>query len=203
MAPGVKVRMGTKALPHAGLGVPCYAWSTSPLRRYVDLLNQWQLIAAIRHGATAALAAPFKPKDAALFGIISGFDACYTGYNAYQASMERFWTLLHVQRHGITELDCSVIKDGLVRANTLPLVINVIGTDGLPRHAPVRVRIGGINLMALDVNGSVIARLDDVAQAALPPEESEEETLELDAGPLHIAVDVNEPEADGTPGQTV
>ena len=203
LAPGVKVRMGTKALPHAGLGVPCYAWSTSPLRRYVDLLNQWQLIAAIRHGATAALAAPFKPKDAALFGIISGFDACYTGYNAYQASMERFWTLLHVQRHGITELDCSVIKDGLVRANTLPLVINVIGTDGLPRNAQVRVRLGGINLMALDVNGSVIARLDDVAQAALPPEESEEETLELDAGPLHIAVDVNEPEADGTPGQTV
>ena len=203
LAPGVKVRMGTKALPHAGLGVPCYAWSTSPLRRYVDLLNQWQLIAAIRHGATAALAAPFTPKDAALFGIISGFDACYTGYNAYQASMERFWTLLHVQRHGITELDCSVIKDGLVRANTLPLVINVIGTDGLPRNAQVRVRLGGINLMALDVNGSVIARLDDVAQAALPPEESEEETLELDAGPLHIAVDVNEPEADGTPGQTV
>ena len=32
MAPGVKVRMGTKALPHAGIGVPAYAWSTSPLR---------------------------------------------------------------------------------------------------------------------------------------------------------------------------
>ena len=203
LAPGVKVRMGTKALPHAGLGVPCYAWSTSPLRRYVDLLNQWQLIAAIRHGATAALAAPFKPKDAALFGIISGFDACYTGYNAYQASMERFWTLLHVQRHGITELDCSVIKDGLVRANTLPLVINVIGADGLPRNAQVRVRLGGVNLMALDVNGSVIARLDDDGQATLPSDESEDDTMELDAGPLHIAVDVNEPEADGTPGQTV
>ena len=203
LAPGVKVRMGTKALPHAGLGVPCYAWSTSPLRRYVDLLNQWQLIAAIRHGATAALAAPFKPKDAALFGIISGFDAAYSGYNAYQASMERFWTLQHVQRNGITELDCSVIKDGLVRANTLPLVINVIGADGLPRNAQVRVRLGGVNLMALDVNGSVIARLDDDAQAIVPADESEDDTMELDAGPLHIAVDVNEPEADGTPGQTV
>ena len=30
LAPGVKVRMGTKALPHAGIGVKCYAWSTSP-----------------------------------------------------------------------------------------------------------------------------------------------------------------------------
>jgi exoribonuclease-2 len=44
MAPGVKVRMGTKALPHAGIGVPSYAWSTSPLRRYTDLVNQWQII---------------------------------------------------------------------------------------------------------------------------------------------------------------
>ncbi|MET0312473.1 MAG: RNB domain-containing ribonuclease, partial [Burkholderiaceae bacterium] len=34
LAPGVKVRMGTKAAPHAGIGVKSYAWSTSPLRRY-------------------------------------------------------------------------------------------------------------------------------------------------------------------------
>jgi exoribonuclease-2 len=49
LAPGVKVRMGTKALPHAGIGVPSYAWSTSPLRRYTDLVNQWQIIACVRH----------------------------------------------------------------------------------------------------------------------------------------------------------
>ncbi|HNN16613.1 MAG TPA: RNB domain-containing ribonuclease, partial [Giesbergeria sp.] len=56
LAPGVKVRMGTKALPHAGIGVKSYAWATSPLRRYVDLVNQWQIIACARHGKTAALA---------------------------------------------------------------------------------------------------------------------------------------------------
>jgi exoribonuclease-2 len=93
MAPGVKVRMGTKALPHAGIGVKSYAWSTSPLRRYTDMVNQWQIIAVARHGKTAALAAPFKPKDAELFSIISGFDAAYSAYNGYQAGMERFWTL--------------------------------------------------------------------------------------------------------------
>ena len=93
LAPGVKVRMGTRALPHAGIGVKSYAWSTSPLRRYTDLVNQWQIIAAARHGKTAALAAPFKPKDADLFSIISGFDAAYSAYNGYQGGMERFWTL--------------------------------------------------------------------------------------------------------------
>ena len=192
LAPGVKVRMGTKAMPHAGIGVPCYAWNTSPLRRYVDLLNQWQIIACIQNGATAALVAPFKPKDAALFGIISGFDAAYSGYGAYQASMERFWTLLHVQRSGITELEGTVINIGLVRANTLPLVVNVIGTDGLPRNAQVRIRLGQINLMALDVTGAVVARLE--ADAAAPALQADEEGDDeaVAAGPLAIAVDVDE-----------
>ena len=31
-----RVRMSTQALPHEAIGVPQYAWSTSPLRRYVD-----------------------------------------------------------------------------------------------------------------------------------------------------------------------
>ncbi len=84
LAPGIKVRMGVKPLPHAGMGVAQYAWCTSPLRRYVDLFNQWQLIACVRHGRTAALAAPFKPKDAALFAVLSAFDAAYTAYNGFQ-----------------------------------------------------------------------------------------------------------------------
>ena len=111
LAPGIKVRMGTKALPHAGIGVPSYAWSTSPLRRYTDLVNQWQIIACAKHGATAAFAAPFKPKDAELFSIISGFDATYSAYNSVQSSMERYWTLRHVQQQGIEELDASLVKE--------------------------------------------------------------------------------------------
>ena len=93
LAPGVKVRMGTKAAPHAGMGVSAVRLGTSPLRRYVDLVNQWQIIACARHGRTAALAAPFKPKDAALFSIISAFDAAYAAYNDFQQAIERYWTL--------------------------------------------------------------------------------------------------------------
>src|SRR3990167_3872725 len=93
LAPGIKVRMGTKALPHAGMGVAQYTWATSPLRRYVDLVNQWQIIAVAKHGRTAALVAPFKPKDADLFSIISNFDAAYSTYNGFQSSLERYWTL--------------------------------------------------------------------------------------------------------------
>jgi exoribonuclease-2 len=105
LLPGVKVRMGTKPAPHAGMGVAQYTWATSPLRRYVDLVNQWQIIACARHGRTAALAAPFKPKDAALFSIISGFDAPTCAYNDFQHGIERFWTLRWIEQNAVTELD--------------------------------------------------------------------------------------------------
>ncbi len=203
LAPGIKVRMSTKAQPHAGIGVKSYAWATSPLRRYVDLVNQWQIIACARHGKTAALAAPFKPKDAELFGIISSFDGAYSAYNGYQAGMERFWTLKYLQQHAITELTATVIKEGmggglLVRADDLPLVFPVLGVTGLPRGAHVRVRLGEIDEIALDVSGTLIERLDgDAAAAADGAEDSAEDDEEALAGPIAIAVDMNE--TDGTP----
>ena len=193
LAPGVKVRMGTKALPHAGIGVKSYAWSTSPLRRYTDLVNQWQIIACARHGRTAALAAPFKPKDAELFAIISGFDSAYGEYNGYQATIERYWTLKYLQQRGITELEATVFKDNLARADTLPLVLPVLGAQGLPRGARVRVKLGAIDEVALDVAGTVIERLDAEATPVAAEETDEDETLA--AGPIAIAVDVNESEA--------
>ncbi|MBC7468111.1 MAG: RNB domain-containing ribonuclease [Ramlibacter sp.] len=193
MAPGVKVRMGTKALPHAGLGVKSYAWSTSPLRRYTDLVNQWQIIAAARHGRTAALAAPFKPRDAELFSIISGFDAAYSAYNGYQAGMERFWTLKYLEQQGIKELVGTVVREGLVRADDLPLVLGVMGGNELPRGARVRVQLGEIDEITLDVKGTVIERLDVESEPLVVEEETEEEPA---AGPITIAVDVNEAEGD-------
>ena len=190
LAPGVKVRMGTKALPHAGIGVKSYAWSTSPLRRYVDLVNQWQIIACARHGRTAALAAPFKPKDAELFSIISAFDAAYSAYNSYQGGMERFWTLKYLQQQGITELTATAFREGMVRAETLPLVLPVLGAQALPRGARVRVKLGAIDEITLDVTGTVVELLGDDT-AALATEEEEDEPA---AGPIAIAVDVNESE---------
>lgn len=191
LAPGVKVRMGTKALPHAGIGVKSYAWSTSPLRRYTDLVNQWQIIACARHGKTAALAAPFRPKDAELFSVISGFDAAYSAYNGYQGAMERFWTLKYVQQQGITELTATVFKENMVRADDIPLVMPVLGAKDLPRGARVRVKLGEIDDITLDVSGTVIERLDAEPAPATDAEEEEDESA---AGPIAIAVDMSEPE---------
>ncbi|MBL0918318.1 MAG: RNB domain-containing ribonuclease [Hydrogenophaga sp.] len=198
LLPGIKVRMGTKALPHAGIGVKCYAWSTSPLRRYVDLVNQWQIIACARHGKTAALAAPFKPKDANLFAVISAFDAAYTAYNGFQGGMERYWTLQYLRQNGVTELTAALIKDNLVRTDTLPLVLPVLGADGLPRGAHVRVRLGAIDDITLEISGTVIERLDQpVNEADALATEDEDEPL---GAPLALAIDVNDAQPEnGTP----
>ncbi len=198
LAPGVKVRMGTKALPHAGIGVKSYAWSTSPLRRYTDLVNQWQIIACARHGRTAVLAAPFKARDAELFSIISGFDAAYSAYNGFQGAMERFWTLKYLQQNGVTELRASVFKENMVRADDLPLVLPVAGGRDLPRGAKVRVRLGDIDEITLDVSGTVIERLDAAMAGVATPQgviDSVEEDEEEVAGPIAIAVDMADADA--------
>jgi exoribonuclease-2 len=190
LAPGIKVRMGVKALPHAGMGVAQYTWATSPLRRYVDLVNQWQIIACARHGRTAALAAPFKPKDAQLFSIISAFESAYAAYNGFQNGIERFWTLRWLQQNSTTELTAAVMKDGLVRADDLPLVFKALGCENLPRGSHVKVRITGLDEMTLDVHATLIERLDEAA----PAEEAdgEDDELEAAAAPLALAIDVND-----------
>ncbi|MGV8825947.1 RNB domain-containing ribonuclease, partial [Methylibium petroleiphilum] len=194
MAPGIKVRMGTKPAPHAGMGVKQYTWATSPLRRYVDLVNQWQIIACARHGRTAALAAPFKPKDAELFSVISGFDAAYTAYNQFQNGLERYWTMRHLEQAGLTELEAAVMKDGLVRADTLPLVFRALGCESLPRGARVRVRITGADLLTLELHASLVARLDDPATPAddAPVDAEEADEAAEAAAPLALAIDLQD-----------
>ncbi len=191
MAPGIKVRMGTKPAPHAGMGVPQYTWATSPLRRYVDLVNQWQIIAAARHVRTAALVAPFKPKDAMLFSVISQFDAAYTAYNDFQRAIERFWTLRWLQQNNVTELDGVALKDGLVRADTVPLVFKALGCEALPRNAHVRVRITGIDLLTLDLHANLASRLDD-APAAPAADDTGDDDEAAAAAPLALAIDLGE-----------
>ena len=117
--------MQTTAAPHEGLGVAQYAWSTSPLRRYVDLVNQWQLLACVQHGVTAKLAAPFKPKDADLYAVVQGFDDTYTAYADYQRRMEYFWCLRWLAQEQKKQVVASVVKGDLVRLEEIPLLLHV------------------------------------------------------------------------------
>jgi exoribonuclease-2 len=161
----MQVRMLTHAAPHQGLGVDQYAWSTSPLRRYTDLVNQWQILACVEHGVTAPLAAPFKPKDADLFAIVSAFDAAYSAYADFQANMERYWCLRWLAQENAKIVDAAVLKDEIVRLADIPLVIRLPGMPQTPRGAHVKLDVVRWD----EVDLSIEARLLEVATDAGEP----------------------------------
>ncbi len=199
LAPGVKVRMGVKPAPHAGMGVAQYTWATSPLRRYVDLVNQWQIVACVRHGRTAALAAPFKPRDAQLFSVISAFDAAYSAYADFQRDIERYWTLQWLAQQGVTELDASVMKDGLVRCETLPLVFKALGTESLARGSLVRVRVTGSDPLTLEVHASLLSRMEVATGERSSGEDDSDDDAAAAPLSLALALDLEDPAATASP----
>ena len=164
----MQVRMVTHAAPHQGLGVDQYAWSTSPLRRYTDLVNQWQILACASNGVTAPLVAPFKHRDATLFSIVSAFDAAYAAYNDFQQNMERYWCLRWLGQEDARQVDAVVLKDEVLRLVEIPLVIRLPGMPQVARGAQVRLDIVRWD----EVDLSLEARLLEVA--AVAPEAAEE-----------------------------
>ena len=88
------------------------------------------------------------------------------------------------------ELRCAVMANGLVRADTLPLVFRALGAESLPRGTHVLAKVTGIDLLTLDVHASVVARLDEPPPPADEPVEADE--AEERAGPLTLAIDVAE-----------
>lgn len=138
-----RVRMSTQALPHEAIGVKQYIWSTSPLRRYVDLVNQQQLLAAAEHGVSARLVAPYKPRDADMYALISAFDGQYTAITDFQRTMERYWCLRWLKQQGITRCRASFIRDNLARLEIAPLVVEINGMPELARGQQIEIEILG------------------------------------------------------------
>lgn len=157
----MQVRMLTHAAPHQGLGVDQYAWSTSPLRRYTDLVNQWQILACIKGGVTAPLVAPFKPKDADLFAIVSAFDSAYGAYADFQSTMERFWCLRWLAQNNVRHVDAVLLKDELLRLVDIPLVIPMTGVKHA-RGTQLKLELIGWD----EVDLGVQARVLEVAAAS-------------------------------------
>lgn len=141
-----KVRMSTSPAPHQGLGVNQYAWSSSPLRRYVDLLNQRQIIALLHD-----LEPPYAANSEALFAALRDYELAAEAYGNIQRSMERYWCLRYLLQENITSAPAAVIKENLARFDRLPLVARIPGMPELPPGTLVDVEIGAVDLLELEV----------------------------------------------------
>jgi exoribonuclease-2 len=159
-----RVKMSTTPGPHEGIGVSHYAWSTSPLRRYVDLFNQRQLIAAAQQRAPV-----YAANDADVFAIVSGFDSAYASYADFQARLERYWCLRWLQQEGVQRIGAAVVKDDLLRLDGLPMLTRLPGLPALPRGQRVEIDILGGDEIELALH----ARLHQVLGEAAPLDDEE------------------------------
>ena len=164
-----KVRMTTSPLPHEGLGVPQYAWMTSPLRRYCDLVNQWQLIACLK-GETPA----FAQKSAELFAAMRDFEVTYGSYADFQRMMERYWCLRWLQQHGVSEIDATVRREQLVKLDHLPLMLRVpsLPADLAPGQR-VHLAIEEIDLLGPELTCRFLSLLGECEVAEALEEEAQ------------------------------
>ncbi|MFP5418161.1 MAG: ribonuclease catalytic domain-containing protein [Gammaproteobacteria bacterium] len=152
---GGKTRMTTSPDPHVGLGVDQYAWSSSPLRRYVDLVNQRQLIALAQQTDPA-----YPPRSEQLFSVVREFELAYDAYNEFQRRLERYWMLRWLMQENITEVTASVIRDDLVRFESLPMVTRAPSVMGVAPGARVRLALSGIDLLDISFHAELLETLD-------------------------------------------
>ena len=153
----LRTRMQTTPGPHEGLGLDYYAWSTSPLRRYSDLVNQWQLIALAKHGVTAKMVAPFSLKDASLMGIAADFETCYQAYGEFQDRLEKYWCLRWLQQQGLPKtVFVRHLKEGMSRLEAVPLHIATPELATQLRMTRAEVEITDLDLLQLNASARVL-----------------------------------------------
>ena len=147
-----KVRTSTHPMPHQGLGVEQYMWTTSPLRRYVDLVNQRQVLALLENDKP-----PFDANDAELFAIMSAFDARYAAYSEYQTRMERYWCLRWLAKQPSPTMQAVVIRDELVRLADAPFYFRMAQLPPLAPGRRIEVEILERDEISLDITARFVA----------------------------------------------
>lgn len=151
-----RVKMSTHPAAHQGLGVAQYAWSTSPLRRYVDLINQMQLVAVLEGQVP-----PFTMNDTSLYAIVSAFEARYGTVGEYQQTMERYWCLKWVGQQEGSRFEAVGIRDETVRLAGAPLYFQVTGFPPLAEGQPLLVDLLEWDELDLTVHARAVRLLTD------------------------------------------
>jgi exoribonuclease II len=141
-----KVRLSVHPEPHEGLGVACYAWMSSPLRRYVDLLNQWQLVAAL-----GGRRPPFVRTSDALLAALRAFEVTYARYDEHQRTMENYWCLRWLLQEQVSSTGAVVLRENIVRLDGLPLAVRATSLPALDPGTRVRIELSKVDLLERSV----------------------------------------------------
>ncbi|MDA8107404.1 MAG: RNB domain-containing ribonuclease [Betaproteobacteria bacterium] len=150
-----KVRMSVHPEAHDALGVSCYAWMSSPLRRYVDLVNQWQLVAALGGNRP-----PFARSSEQLLAAMRAFELTHARYDEHQRAMESYWSLRWLLQERVVEMPATVLRENLVRLEGLPLTARVASLPELEQGTRVRLALERPDLLERTVSCAYRETLD-------------------------------------------
>jgi len=150
-----KVKMSTSPAPHQGLGVSQYAWSSSPMRRYIDLINQRQIIALLRNDSP-----PYTKESNNLLIAMRDFEAAHSIYNEFQRAMERYWCLRWLLQEKIQTINAQVIKENLVKFDHIPLVTRVPSLPEMPPGTYVKLKLSAIDLFERSLHTEFLQKQD-------------------------------------------
>lgn len=173
---GGKVYMTTKPEPHQGLGVAQYSWSTSPLRRAVDLINQRQIVSVVQGAAPA-----YPPKSDSLTTHMRNFELTYKAYSEFQIRMERYWCLQYLIQENISEIHATVWRENLVRLDNLPYMTKVFGMPELKPGTRVNLQIQDVDTLQMELRCKFLAVLEQEPVQPLVLDDIEGEALGIDS----------------------
>ena len=133
---------------------------SSPLRRYVDLLNQWQLAAAL-----AGAKAPFGRNSEQLLSAARAFELTHARYLEHQRAMETYWSLRWLVQEERAQAEATVVRENQVRFEGLPLAARVPSLPALDPGTRVRLEVVAVDL----IEARVDCRFRDKIADAVPP----------------------------------
>jgi len=191
---GGKVYMTTQPEPHQGLGVAQYSWSTSPLRRAVDLINQRQIISVVQGTEPA-----YPPKSDALTTHMRNFELTYKAYSEFQIRMERYWCLQYLIQENVGEIYATVWRENLVRLDNLPYMTKVFGMPELKPGTRVNLQIQEVDTLLMELRTKFLAVLEQELLQPLFLDDIEGEVLDIDSGDSKVEASSDAAETQAEP----
>jgi exoribonuclease-2 len=126
---------------HAGVGLDCYVQASSPIRRYVDLVLQRQLIAMLDERAASA----YDREE--LMAVLAAAEASEAEGRQLERRAKRYWILSYLKRSALERpLEATVWRDGAsAELDAYAARGSLRGAPNLPSSARIEVRIGRID----------------------------------------------------------
>jgi len=125
---------------HTGVGFDCYAQLSSPIRRYMDLALQRQLVSAVteRHMTI------YEPDE--LLGLLAAAENAETEGRELERRAKRYWLLRYFQQHFRGRpLEAAVLRGGTsAELDGYAVRGTLHGAPNLATHTRILVRIARV-----------------------------------------------------------